>query len=233
MKRRYTIYYLAALIAAAILLPACREERPEEKAKHLFAEFFVRYLQAEQEIKAHVSFFEGDTIQSAAPKSFAGGAAFQGNSMKARSLPGGTIRYTFEQRGNYADTFQLRFRDDSGQDREIAAAMAPVDSFAIAGGQASRSGGMTLYAKGGKLNPGESMVLLFSDENDKAYTIMLTGPSAGEEYRIPAAKVETLNPGKHTLYLVKKKRASEKGDTLSILADIEYYTHTIEVEVVE
>ncbi len=232
MKRRYTIY-LAALITAAILLPACREEKPEEKAKHLFAEFFVRYLQAEQEIKAHASFFEGDTIQSAAPKAFAGEVTFQGNSMEARSLPGGTIRYTFEQLGDYADAFQFRFRDDSGQGREIAAAMAPIDSFAISGGKASRSSGMTLYATGGKLNPGESMVLLFSDENDKAYTIMLSGPSAGEEYRIPAAKVETLSPGKHTLYLVKKKRAAEKGDSLSILTEIEFYTNTIEVQVVD
>lgn len=185
-------------------------------------------------MKAHASFFEGDTIQTAAPKAFAGGAAFEGNDMEPRNLPGGTIRYTFEQGGSaYADTFQFTFKDDYGLERKIPVAMAPIDSFAVEGALASRSGGMSFYARGGKLERGESMILLFNDENNKASTIMLTGPSAGEEYRIPAAKVETLSPGKNTLYLVKKKRIAERGDSLSILADIEFYTNTIEVEVVE
>ncbi|MCO6479762.1 MAG: hypothetical protein J5I94_24205 [Phaeodactylibacter sp.] len=231
MKQKYTLYII---MAATAFLGACRDEAPREAPKHLFGEFFVRYLQAERELKAHASFFEGDTIETAVAKAFAGGASFQDTDMEARNLPGGTIRYTFEKAGmEYADTFRFRFRDDFGQRQEILAAMAPIDTFTIRDGRASRSAGMHLYARGGKLGRGESMVLLFNDENNKAATIMLTGPSAGEEYRIPAAKVETLSPGKNTLYLVKKKRVVERGDSLSTLADIEFYTNTIEVEVVE
>lgn len=232
MKQRYSIL-IPFLILGSMFFFGCRSTQPQEKPNHLFAEFFVRYLQAEQELKAHASFYEGDTIKTAVPKSFAGGATFQGQSMEARNLPGGTIRYIYEQLGSYADTFQFSFKDDFGQSRGIPVAMTPIDSFAVQGGQASRSTGMGLYARGGQLSRGESMVLLFSDENQKASTILLTGPSAGEAYRIPAAKVETLSPGKNTLYLVKKKRTVEKGDSLSILADIEFYTRTIEVEIVE
>lgn len=232
MKRGYAIL-LCTVIGLPALLSGCREEKQEEPPPHLFAEFFVRYLQAEQELKAHASFFEGDTIRSAVPKAFANGVAFQGNSMEARNIPGGTIRYTFEQRSGYADAFRFSFQDDLGQKRETAVAMVPIDSFAVQGGQASLRSGMSLYARGGRLGQDESMVLLFSDENNQASTILLTGPSAGEEYRIPAAKLETLSPGRHGLYLVKKKRIAEKGDTLSVMADIEYYTHTIELEVVD
>ena len=232
MKQRYT-NTVTLLAIGSMFFFGCQRPRQQEEPKHLFAEFFVRYLQAEKELKAHVSFYEGDTVKTAVPKSFAGGATFQGHSMEARNLPGGTIRYIYEQLGTYADTFQFRFKDDFGQNRIIPVAMTPIDSFAVQGGQASRSAGMSLFARGGQLNQGESMVLLFSDEDQKASTIMLTGPSAGEEYRIPAAKVETLSPGKNTLYLVKKKRTAEKGDSLSVLADIEFYTRSIEVEVVE
>ncbi len=233
MKQKYTLYIVLAATAASFL-GACRNEPPREEPRHLFGEFFVRYLQAEKELKAHASFFEGDTIETAVAKAFAGGATFQGNDMEARNLPGGTTRYTFEKRGGeYADTFRFSFKDDLGQQREISVAMAPIDTFSVRDGLASRSTGMHLYARGGKLSRGESMVLLFNDEDNKASTIMLTGPSAGEEYRIPAAKVENLSPGKNTLYLVKKKRVAEKGDSLSTLSDIEFYTNTIEVDVVE
>ncbi|MCB0547403.1 MAG: hypothetical protein KDD19_07415 [Phaeodactylibacter sp.] len=234
MKQVYRIIIMILLAAGVALLSGCREAPTQEgKLPHHFAEFFVRYLQGEKELKAHASFFEGDSIATAVPKAFAGGAAFQGNSMEARNLPGGTIRYSYEQRSDYADSFKFGFQDDFGQKREISIAMAPVDSFAVQGGQASRSTGMSLYARGGKLTQGESMVLLFNDEENKASTIMLTGPSAGELYSIPAAKVEALRPGQYTLYLVKKKRVAEPGDSLSFLADIEFYTSTIEVEVVE
>ncbi|MCB9040001.1 MAG: hypothetical protein H6557_25550 [Lewinellaceae bacterium] len=232
MKPGYAIF-LFVMAAGAAFFGGCKDTQPEESPRHLFAEFFVRYLQAEEELKAHASFFEGDTIQTAVPKSFAGGAAFQGQDMAVRNLPGGTIRYTYEQRSAYADTFRFNFKDDFGQRREIQVAMVPIDSFAVEGGQASKSAGMALYARGGQLGRGESMVLLFTGEKNKASTIMLTGPSAGEEYRIPAAKVEPLSTGKNTLYLVKKKRAAEEGDSLSTVSDIEFYTYTIDVEVVE
>ncbi|MCB9287366.1 MAG: hypothetical protein H6560_08625 [Lewinellaceae bacterium] len=232
MKQRYA-YFMIALIIAGSLLYGCREPREQEAPTPLFAEFYVRYLQAERELKAHASFFEGDSIQAATPKAFAEGAAFQGNSMEPRTLPGGTLRYTFEQPGTYADTFRFSFRDDLGRGRQVLVAMAPIDSFAVTGGQASKSSGMALYARGGKLERGESMILLFNDEKNQAATIMLTGPSAGENYRIPAAKVEKLSSGKNTLYLVKKKRATQKEDGLSALTDIEFYTNTIEVEVTD
>ena len=186
MKQRYSIL-IPFLILGSMFFFGCRSTQPQEKPNHLFAEFFVRYLQAEKELKAHVSFYEGDTVKTAVPKSFAGGATFQGHSMEARNLPGGTIRYIYEQLGTYADTFQFRFKDDFGQNRIIPVAMTPIDSFAVQGGQASRSAGMSLFARGGQLNQGESMVLLFSDEDQKASTIMLTGPEFAAEKALKRA----------------------------------------------
>lgn len=232
MKQVY-VFSPAIVALAALLFAGCGGVQPEEAPVRLFAEFFVRYLQTERELKAHASFFEGDSIQAAVPKAFAEGATFQGKGMNTRNLPGGTVRYTFEQRDNYADTFQFSFKDDLGIRRNIPVAMAPIDSFSVRDEQISKSKGMALYARGGRLAKGESMVLFFSDQDNKASTILLTGPSAGEEYRIPAAKVETFSPGRYELYLVKKKREVVKGDTISTMADIEYYTNTINVEVVE
>ena len=232
MKQVY-IFSLILLVFSALMFAGCGGAQPEEAPRHLFAEFFVRYLQTERELKAHATFFEGDSIQTAIPKAFAGGATFQGVGMNARNLPGGTVRYALEQHDNYADTFRFSFKDDLGIRRDIPVAMAPIDSFSVRDEQISKSTGMALYARGGRLTKGESMVLFFSDQDNKASTILLTGPSAGEEYRIPAAKVETFAPGNYDLYLVKKKREVVKGDTISTMADIEYYTNTIKVEVVE
>ncbi len=232
MKNIITIGAAIAL-SAACLFSSCKSEKKEPAPPHLFAEFFVRYLEAEQQVKAHASFFEGDSIGTAMPRAFASGVAFQGSAMESRQLPGGTIRYTIERQASYAESFPFRFQPASGTVREFALSMTPIDTFSVQGGQASKSKGMALSAPGGRLEKNESMVLLFSDEHNRASTINLQGPSPGDTYRIPAAKIEPLTLGTNKLYLVKKKRLVERSDTLSILADMEYYTGTLEVEVVE
>ena len=90
---------------------------------------------------------------------------------------------------------------------------------------------MSLYAQGGQLQAGESLVFLFNDANNRAYSFTLEGPTNGEEYRISAQQLEGLEPGPHQLYLVRKKRMAEKKPGVSILADVEFYTRLVEVEV--
>ncbi|MCB0552002.1 MAG: hypothetical protein KDD02_00510 [Phaeodactylibacter sp.] len=214
-----------------VLATACQRNSEDQKKPQLFAELFVRYLEAERELKATATFFEGDSIQTASPKTFSGGVSFQGSGMEARPLPGGVVRYTLQQNADYSAAFPFRFPSNNGQKQEYTLAMLPIDTFYIIDGKASKSQGMSLYAQGGQLQAGESLVFLFNDANNRAYSFTLEGPTNGEEYRISAQQLEGLEPGPHQLYLVRKKRMAEKKPGVSILADVEFYTRLVEVEV--
>lgn len=231
MSFRYSGRWVAFVILA--LATACQNGSDEQPPPHLFAELFVRYLQAEKELKATATFFEGDSIRTAAPKTMPGGVAFQGSGMEARPLPGGTVRYFLQRKGDYAAEFPFSFKNDKGPKQQYALSMTPIDTFYITEDKASKSQGMSLFARGGRLQPGESLVFLFSDARNQAFSFTLDGPSQGEEYQIPPIQLEGLQPGPHQLYLVKKKKTAERKPGLSVLADLEYYTRVAELEVVE
>jgi len=202
-----------------------------EQGPRIYAELFVRYLQSEREIKATATFFEGDSLANAAPKTFQGGVAFQGSGMEARQLPGGATRYNLQRAADYAEAFPFRFKDDDGQTLEYALSMVPLDTFFIANNQASKNQGMVLYAKGGELQDGESLVFFFSDAQNRAVTFTIPGPHRGEEYRLTRQQLKDLAVGPHYMYLVKKRRTAEERGKLSVLADVEYYTRVAELEV--
>ncbi|MCB9273707.1 MAG: hypothetical protein H6564_06675 [Lewinellaceae bacterium] len=230
MRHRYLILILACFVA---LSTACRQNKEEQKGPQLFADLYVRYLQAEEELKATATFFEGDSIETASPKILTGGASFQGSGMEPRPLPGGTVRYTLQRNGDYAASFPFRFKNNNGLQQEYSLSMAPIDTFYIHGAKASKSQGMSAYADGGQLQAGESLVFLFSDAQNQAFSFTLNGPLATTEIKVPPSQLESLKPGPYQLYLVKKKRSTEVKPGLAVLANIEFYTRTVEVEVEE
>ena len=92
---------------------------------------------------------------------------------------------------------------------------------------------MTLVAQGSQLEQGESLVLLFSDQDNQASSITINGPSTSIEHFIPGKNLINLNLGKGQLYLVKKRQKSSIKDNFISVSAIEYYTPAIPVEVIE
>jgi len=65
--------------------------------------------------------------------------------------------------------------------------MAPIEQFFIKD-QVSKSKGMTIAVNGGLLSSREKLVLLFSDRNNRAYSITIEGPTTGIEHFIPGKR---------------------------------------------
>ena len=225
------------LLFALILLgwcSACNNPaiEPEEKPPHWFAKYYVRYLQTERQLKAHASFLEGDSLENAEPKKFRGGVSFQGKRMEFRDLQGKLFRYIHNERTGYSDNFLFRHRDDNGDYWEYTMKMNPIEDFFIKD-DISKSKGMTLIADGAILQQNESLVFLFSDENNKAATFTVEGPSKTIELSIPAEQLKDLSLGKGQLYLVKKQYNEDQEEQLNATSSIEFYTKSIDIEVVE
>ncbi len=224
--------HLFPLLFLTLLFCNCQPEPEPDQGPMLFADFFIRYLDDEKELKAQASFLEGDSIDSAIPKTFEGGVAFQGSGMEMKKIQDKLIRYSLVQEMNYQDSFRFKFNNDLGNPEIYSIAMSPITDFFLKG-PISKSKGMTIVVNGGVLNPGENLVLLFSDEKNQARTINVIGPVANVEYHFGPDQLRNLTIGPGQLYLVKKQLKDEKTTTREIRTEIEFYTKAIEVEVEE
>lgn len=205
---------------------------PLEKPPHWFADYYVRYLQTERQLKAHASFMEGDSLKNAEPKKFRSGVSFQGKRMELRNLNNKVFRYLLNEETNYSDAYLFRHRDEDGNYWEYTIKMNPIGDFFVKD-EISKSQGMTLIVNGGILQSNEQLVLLFSDYNNRATNITINGPTKDIEFELTPDQLQDLEIGSGQLYLVKKQYNEDQEERLSATASIEFYTRSIEIEVLE
>lgn len=226
--------FILLLLGLFLLFESCQNstpQKPKPKEK-LFIDFFVRYLTDESQLKAQASFSEGISPDDSKPKRIEGGVAFQGSGMIEQNMHSKVIRYELVRPGAYTGSFPFNFKDEEGQQREYLLKMSPIEDFFIKG-EISISKGMTLVVNGGLIKANEQLVLLFSDEKSRAYSITLSGPAKTIEFTLTPDQTAALRPGKGQLYLVKRQDNIEENNEISLVSSIEYYTSAIDIEVVE
>lgn len=221
---------LSLIVVMATLLLSCEQTTKKGDAPHQYADFFVRYLSGEGQIKATASFLEGEEVKSAKPVALESGIKFQESEMEERHLPGGTIRYSTEYTGTYTNPFVFKFRDANDNKQEYKIDMSPIEKFSIKDNTASLSNGLELMLDS-PLKKDENLILFFSDENKQATTVQLKGPISNKTILIQANKIQNFHAAQYELYLVKKKKVIIDDPSLSILGNLEYYTQPIEFQV--
>lgn len=150
--------------------------------------------------------------------------------MESKRLPGGQIRFSRTDHIAYEEPLSFRFRMPDGRFLQYELKMTPVRDFFIKG-EVSKSEGTTLVVNGGLMNEEEQLVLLFTDEQQKATAITIEGPTTDIELSIDPEQLAGLTLGPGRLYLVKKQKKTESHPNLELTAALEYYTGSKEVEV--
>ncbi len=231
MRRHHTAFFALVLF---LLAGSCREtgSMPQKPAEKLFIDFFVRYLAEESQLKAQASFSEGVSPDESRPKQITGGVSFQNSGMQERNLQSKVIRYELERESEYIGDFPFQFKADDGKQKAYNLKMTPIKDFFLKG-DISISKGMTLVVNGGLIKANEQLVLLFSDEENRAYSITLTGPAKTIEFTLSPEQTAALRPGPGKLYLVKRQDNQEENEEISLVSSIEFYTPAIDIEVVE
>lgn len=229
---------LLHLLLFVILLAACHRDKSNantdttnDHTNTFFAQYYVRYLQEERQIKAHVAFFEGDSLPTARPVQFQGDVIFQGQPMQPRQLPPRTIRYLYNGVGDYAlNSFIFQYQDNSGKTRQQMLQMAPIESFSV-NIEASRSRGMELTVQTAPFQTDESLVLFFTNLTDhQSYTIEYKG-LIDNPLLITPQEMGNITPGKYLLYLIKRQRMTNRSERTEITTEIEFYSKTIEIQI--
>jgi hypothetical protein len=231
-----TTFPYLLILSLMLCLMACQNESQNEagqSAPTLFADVYIRYLDAQGQYTASASFKQGDSLETAQPVVLGQAVLFQGEEMKGRLLPQGLTRYRIDNKKPYQPQHTFAFTTPDGDKEQIELSLPPIDSFEIIGGQASLSEGMRIFLHGEQLAEEERLVFLFTDAENKAESITLPGPQFEDTIFLHQLRLRKLAPGPHTLYLVKKNNLESTQGNLSVRGALEYYSDVQPFEVVE
>ncbi len=230
MKYRY-IFVFAQII---LLMSACQtnEKNNQIKAKPLFINYEVRYLEQERELRALAYFKEGDSLEIAVPKEFSN-IAFQSSAMDKQDLGERGIRYMLNRKGPFSENLDFSYHNNEGVPINYDLSMPAVGAFSIKEGKIHKNKGVTVVWEGEALDPSQSLVFMFTDKGNKASSTSIKGPTSLSEVFIPAKDLATLTLGDGQLYLVKKQFRKAQDENQAILSVVEYYTSPIDIKVVE
>ena len=95
MLLRLFSYFTFGMII--LLTTGCQDAITFKDDPQLIAEYYVRYLESDRQIKAYATFHEGDSLSNALPKTFLGGVSFRGSGMEPRAISNQITRYTITQ----------------------------------------------------------------------------------------------------------------------------------------
>ncbi len=195
---------------------------PDKNDQQLYADFFIRFLTTENALKAEAQFKEGLNKTNAIPKEFPDAVQFDGLDMKLKKIKSQLLRYSSEQRKMYQGKHKFGLTNE-GEKYEVSIQMSPIKNFDVE--QPLRVGdGIDISWEGDPLRKNESIVLLFTDKNNKASSYTINGPTNGNNSKVPAAKSPKLESGNGQLYLVKKQEVVGKNNNLDYKSNVEYYT---------
>ncbi len=227
-------YTIASIIIFSIF--NCQADSKAESSastKHIFAKYYVRYLQTEKELKAEAYFKEGDTLSKARSIVLAN-VIFENTPMEAQNLGKNYgLRYAYRKNGPYRKQYEFKYKDEELGQFSHFLDMSPITDFLIKEGSISKKAGTTLVWKGDPLTDNQELILLFTDQDKKAFPIQISGPTDRTEVFIPNEKITDLSLGEGKLMIVKKQVIESQETNFAKISEMEFYSNKISVDIVE
>lgn len=227
MKR--SSYFFILLLFISVL--ACRENSDQSDSVHFNADYYVRYLAANQELKAEAQFTDGVEPQSIRSKRIAGGVEFQGKPMKMQTLKEQRYRYIYTDTTVFPSEIYFQYSRNKDLAREELA-MTPIDYYRTSG-PAEKTAGLTLVTRQNLLKGNESLVVLLADRHNRAASYTIPGPTQDSIHQVPPDVFQDLETGPGSLYLVKRMKKTIEQARQTITATVEYYTDTLRVQIID
>ena len=161
-------------------------------------------------------------------------ATFQGNKLTTKALGNGVTWSGFD--GNLDTTRGLEFTYELDEDIKGGHTLPfnGITSFQIKEGKVDKSEGFVFEWTGAKIEPNETLILFFTDSKGNPVTMNRILNSADSGFEVTPPLLSNLATGTAQFYAVRKTRIELPEEAgLDGVADLEYYTDAIEVEVVE
>lgn len=222
------------LLLFCFLFVSCQSDSKStqiEDKKTTFANFYLRYLQAEKKVKAEAFFRKGESAKVGSAVEYKNGVRFDGGAMQMKSVVGRKL-YKSERLTDFNSTYTFEVDPGNANGYSHALKINPISNYSLENG-VSKSKGIQLKWEGSPLSQAEQLVLLFTDSQNRAFNINIDGPTEHSAASIPKERLEKMKYGNGSLYLVRKFNSISKTEGKQINAASEFYTNAINIKVVE
>ncbi len=228
MKRLHLVPLTLLLILFGACQPASVEEEGQSK---LFAEFHLRLVENEPLVKGEVSFFEGDSLATARPRTFKQ-VMINNQLMAARELKAKGTSYRGVLNGPVDSVYTFSFINGNNKQQSHQIGVARIDAFLVKDGW-TRSKGMTVVWKGKPLGAAEELIFLFTDASNKSTIIEVPGPTRWSEIILTSDQLAPLSLGKGNLYLIRKTNTMDVNEKHHFTSRVEFFTAPLTIQVKE
>ena len=234
MCRKHILYVLLFPICCMSYW-SCQSDTATRTTKKTFANYYVRYDQEAETLRAEASFQEGDSSQNRSPKQFTS-VLFGNQAMTLNTAQAQRPFYLATSQGKKAEIARFRFINDQGHQQTDAIELPYISSFSI-DSPINLNNPSSLRWDGPPLAKNESLVLLFIDQQNRTTSLILNGPTTASAMALPPQKIRSLQPGKHRFYLVRKTRRpgqpAQMDPMRTVSSVAEFYTKAIDVVVAD
>ena len=193
-------------------------------------EAYIRFLVPENEYKIQLVFTEGDSAANLRPVEMSRGITWAGQALRAKNRNTPDFRYEMLAPGPYSPRHVFEFEESNGAKRKLVLEMAPIDGFRI-GPTVSKESGATLRIEGAALSEGETLLLLFTDDQGTSHQLMFKGPVQSNAFELTPEMLRPLKSGRHELYLIKQQRRESVQNKRTIYSLIEWYSNILILDI--
>ena len=201
------------------------------KANRLQIDYYVRYLQPEKQLKVNINFTKIDSTGKSVPIKMEE-VLFANDALNEKKM-GAQYRYQLEQEMPFAKNYSLTYRFNQKRMDSLFIAMQAISDFTIKKGKVSKTAGTNLTFERPEQATKETLVLLFSDSNNKTATIKIGNHPQNAPIIILPEQVRHLTLGKGKVYLVKKEMIQRKSTSIELTGLTEYYSAVKDIEIIE
>ena len=186
-------------------------------------ELYVRYEAETQKILAEASFSSLNDKGNIVPLNLQGGVAFLSSNMEKKELPLGKIRFSYEHKGELPETLTLSWNNAKGSKISMTLDAVKIGDFKFL----SENDSYILSFDSPPLTKEESLVLLFTDANQKMLNKQFDGQINGNSILLNNNDLAELSTGKGFLSLVRIKKYTEKGGDYECNTTYSFYSKPI------
>ena len=203
---KINILYIFLLLIANLFLMACGSTAPAN-TQMLFVEHYVRYDEADKNIKAIATFKIGDSLLNAKATAIKEGVVLNGAPLKETSSDAG-INYNIEgPKTKFDAAYRFSFKNPLTQRLyETEFLLASATDIVIKNNVLNKKDGGTITWQGGGLANSEELSIRIEDSKGSNSEINVVGNGNNPaQYDFRGGQLDDVAPGAATVYIVRTK----------------------------
>lgn len=221
----FKMKFFSLISLSLILLISCKKDNSK-----IYSNFYIRYDDTDENVKAEAVFFVGDTIDNAKPFVPENGVFFDEGAMEQKDLVN-RIVFKSERSTDVKPYFEFKYKNKNKTYDKFELPLPYLSSFHINNNSISLDSGFVVKWEGKPLAKNENMVIFITDSKNLDKNILFEGPTENSSINVLSNKLIGLSIGDGSIYLVRKSNNNEIIENLRRSSQAEFYSKASDIHI--